>query len=185
MDYTRFYKLLFQPIEERIGHVDDATLMAIIGFDCGGPLSLCTVGHGRDRFVTYVSCELAVREEQHPGDVGRYEVMITCDDEGWAREVLSAVGRMSMESVLGHGHTVDIAPVVGPDCPVQGLVIEEFARVPIDARDYGILRFHGVTRPELEFAMSCGADELLERLGVAGIYPRTSVHRSESFATSA
>ena len=35
------------------------------------------------------------------------------------------------------------------------------------------IRFHGVTRLELEFAMEFGTDELLERLGHAGIYPRT------------
>ena len=61
MDYQRFYKQLFQPIEERIGHVDEASIMAIIGFDCGGPVTLCTVGRGREQFVTYVTCELSVR----------------------------------------------------------------------------------------------------------------------------
>jgi hypothetical protein len=90
-----------------------------------------------------------------------------------------------LEAVFEHGHTVDIAEIVGADFPLQGLVVEEFARIAIDGRDYGILRFHGVTRSELEFAMVSGTDALLERLVRAGIYPRTSIHRRESVETAA
>lgn len=185
MDYNRFYKQLFRPIEERVGHVDEASIMAIIGFDCGGPVTLCTVGYGREQFVTYITCELSVRDEQQPAEFGRYEVMMTCNDEAWARKILTKIGQMSLDGVFEHGHTVDIGQIVGPDCPLQGLVVEEFARVTVDGRGYGILRFHGVTRSELEFAMESGTDELLERLGRAGIYPRTSIHRRESIETAA
>jgi len=185
MDYQRFYKQLFLPIEERIGHVDEASIMAIIGFDCGGPVTLCTVGRGREPFVTYVTCELSVRDDQKPADFGRYEVMMTCDDERWAHKILTKLGQMSLEGVFGHGHTIDIGPAAGPDCPVQGLVVEEFARVTVDGKPYGILYFHGVTRSELEFAMESGADELLERLRQAGVYPRTSIHRKDSVEITA
>jgi hypothetical protein len=67
--------------------------------------------------------------------------------------------------------------MVEPSSPIKGLVTEEFARVRIDGRSYGILRFHGVTQPELEFAMKYGTDELLTRLRQAEVYPRTSVNR--------
>jgi hypothetical protein len=185
VDYQRFYKQLFQPIEERIGHVDEASIMAIIGFDCGGPVTLCTVGRGREQFVTYVTCELSVRDEQKPAEFGRYEVMITCDDERWAHKILTKIGQMSLESAFGHGHTIDVSPVVDADCPIQGLVVEEFARVTVDRQAYGILYFHGVTRPELEFAMEAGADALLARLRQAGVYPRTSIRRKESVEMAA
>ncbi len=185
MNYQLFYKQLFQPIEERIGHVDEASIMAIIGFDCGGPVTLCTVGRGHESFVTYVTCELAVRDEQRPAEFGRYEVMMTCDDKAWAHKILTKVAQMSLETVFAHGHTIDIGPVVASDCLVQGLVVEEFARVPIDGRNYGILYFHGVTRSELEFAMEFGTDKLLERLRRAGVYPHTSVRRRDSVETAA
>ncbi len=180
MDYQRFYQQLFRPIEERIGRVDEATIMALIGFDGGGPVSVCTVGRGREPFVTYVTCELSVRKEQQPAEFGRYEVMMTCDDERWAHRILTKLGQMSLESVFGQGHTIDIFPVVEADCPIQGLVAEEFARVTIDGQPYGILYFHGVTRSELEFARESGADVLLKRLRQAGVYPKTSVHRRDS-----
>jgi len=184
MDYQRFYSQLFQPIEERIGPLDPMTIAALIGFDCGGPVSLSTVGYGREKFVTYITCELAVREEQQAGASGRYEIMMTCDDEAWARKILTKVGQMSMESVFAHGHTVDIGQVVGPEFPLQGLIVEEFARLAVDGCGYGILRLHGVTRPELEFAMQSSADELLERLKSAGVFPRTSIHRKKSHEKS-
>jgi hypothetical protein len=63
--------------------------------------------------------------------------------------------------------------------------VEEFARVTVDEQPYGILYFHGVTRSELEFAMEYGTDVLLERLRLAGVYPRTSIHRKESVETTA
>lgn len=63
MSYHKFYKKLFRPIDERIGPIDAAAIMAIVGFDCGGPISLWTVGRGREQYVTYVTCELSVREE--------------------------------------------------------------------------------------------------------------------------
>jgi hypothetical protein len=184
MNYNRFYKQLFQPIEDRIGPVDVASIMAIIGFDWGGPVALCTIGYGREWFVTYVTCELSVRDEQQPAEFGRYEVMMTCDDEAWAHKILTKIGQMSMEAAFANGHTMDIGQVVGADCPLQGLVTEEFARVMVEGRGYGILRFHGVTRSELDFAMEFGADALLERLKQAGIYPRTSVHRKDSVETA-
>ena len=48
MDYRAFYARLFAPLEERLGPLDPDTLMAIIGFDEGGPLNLCTIGRDGD-----------------------------------------------------------------------------------------------------------------------------------------
>jgi hypothetical protein len=176
-EYRKFYAQLFAPIEVQLGAIDANSLVAIIGFDCGGPLNFCTVGKGREKFVTYVSCELAVRDDQKFGETGPFEVMMTCDSEEWVRKVLTDIGRMSLDGVFAQGHTVDISPMVEPSSPIKGLVTEEFARVRIDGRSYGILRFHGVTQPELEFAMKYGTDELLTRLRQAEVYPRTSVNR--------
>ena len=186
MDYQRFYKRLFRPIEQGIGPLDKAGIMAIVGFDFGGPISLCTVGReGRRRFVTYVTCELAVRKEQIPASFGRYEVMITCDDEQWAHMILTKIGQMSLENAFGHGHTVDISRVVPRTCALKGLIIEEFARVKIRGKGCGILRVHGITRPELQFAMRFKPEKLLEQLKRARVFPRTSPKRKDSIETAA
>ena len=164
--------------------MDEASIMSIVGFDCGGPVTLCTVGCGREDFVTYVTCELSVRDEQPPAVFGRYEIMMTCDNEDWARKILTKIGQMSMESVFQHGHTVDISQIVGRRCPIRGLVVEEFARLLVNGDGYGILRLHGVTSPELKFAMQFGVDPLLQRLKAAQIYPRTSIYRKHSVVTT-
>ena len=67
-----FYDALFAPLVERHGPLDAATLTAIVGFDAGGPISLCTIGRDRRaRLITYVTCELAVRPEQVESGFGR------------------------------------------------------------------------------------------------------------------
>jgi len=177
MDYKTFYGQLFKPIEDRIGPIDPNTIVAIVGFDCGGPLNFCTVGYGQTAFVTYVSCELAVRKEQQHGRSGPFELMVTCDDERWVRKVLTNIGQMSLESVLEHGHTVDVSAIIDSECKIKGVVLEEFARVRIKWRKHGILRCHGVTMPELEFAMKFGTNELLNEFKRTGVYPNTSIHR--------
>lgn len=176
-EYGEFYAQLFAPIEAQVGAIDENTLVAIIGFDCGGRLNFCTVGRGREEFVAYVSCELAVRDDQKSGETGPFEVMTVCDDEKWVVKILTEIGRMSLEAVFAHGHTIDISPITEPSGRIKGLITEEFARVQIDGKSYGILRFHGVTRPELDYAMGKGSDELLTHLKRAGVYPRTILNR--------
>ena len=186
MDYNRFYKHLFTPIEERIGPLDKAGIMAIIGFDFGGPVSLSTVGRERrKKFVTFVTCELACRKEQKPASFGRYELMVTCDDPDWAHTILTKMGQMSLESAFDHGHTVDISQIVPRNCPLKGLITEEFARVRVGRKSFGILQLHGVTRTELEFARRSGADKLIEALKHADIHPRTSPKRKDSVVVAA
>lgn len=91
---------------------------------------------------------------------------------------------MSIEAPFGHRHTVDISQIVKAGCPLQGLVIEEFARVKIDGRGYGILRVHGTTKPELAFARKHGTTALLEKFKRARIYPRTNTKRKRSVKLS-
>jgi hypothetical protein len=180
MDYSKFYRQLYKPVEERIGPVDPAGIAAIVGFDVGGPVGLCTVGRGRDQFVTYVTNELAVREDQQFGTTGPFELMITCDNQAWALKILTVIGQMSLDDVIKPGDTIDIRQVAGRGCWLQGLVIEEFARVSIDGRFYGLLRLHGLTGAELQFAREFGSERVLGYLRKAGVFPRTTVRLRES-----
>jgi hypothetical protein len=178
MDYRRFYGQLFAPLEAMLGPIDRDTIVAIIGFDAGGPLNFCTIGaESGGKFITYVSCELAVRPEQLPAKFGRYELLTTCDDETWVRHILSRIGRMSEEVVFGHHHTLDIAAWVSPDDPIQGLVLEKVCTAEIDGENYGILRCIGITRGEMEFKQLHGTESLVLALRRNGVYPNTEVKR--------
>jgi hypothetical protein len=179
MNYQEFYKKLFAPIEKKIGPIDRDTIVAIVGFDMGGPLNLCTVGRAhRRRFVTYVSCELAVREDQRAGSLGPFELMMTCNDENWCRSTLTSIGRMTLDEIFDHHHTMDISACLKKKSLVQGIIFEKFTSLRVGRKKYGILYCHGVTRNELEFAMEHGSKALLSRLKKAKIYPNTDPTRS-------
>lgn len=181
MDYKRFYAQLFNPLEAKLGPIDRNTICAIMGFDGGGPLSFCTFGVDSDLpIITYVSCELAVREEQVPSNAGRYELLCSCDDEEWVRSILSELGQMSLHSVFGHGHTVDIGPWVEPDAPIQGVWLELEYTIPIDGEKFSVYRVIGITRQEMEYTFSQGSEAMLAALKVAGVYPHTVVRRPSS-----
>lgn len=178
MDCQAFYAELFRPIEKAVGPIDPSTIVAIIGFDGGGPLNFSTVGaEDSVDFVTYVSCELAVRKEQVPSSQGRFELMCHCNDEDWVRRVLTAIGRMSLEALFDDGHTVDVSELAGYESSLRGLVLERYAAVVIDNTQYALLRVHGITSEELEFARSEGPEALLKRLKATGTYPNTDIRR--------
>jgi hypothetical protein len=178
LDYQRFYKKLFAPLEAQMGLIDANTVFAIIGFDCGGPLSFSTIGANRgEQVITYVSCELAVRNEQIPSDLGRYELMCSCDDERWVRTNLTNLGHMSLETTFGHGHTVDLGEVVGPKAPIQGVVFEIQCSANIAMQSYAIFRVIGLTRAEMDYKRVHGLPALVKVLKKGGVYPHTLVDR--------
>jgi hypothetical protein len=176
MDYQAFYARLFAPLEARLGPLDPDTLMAIIGFDERGPLNLCTIGRGGD-VVTYVSCELAVREDQVPNASGRYEFLVSGNDEDWIRQVITDTGDMSLRTAFNDGDTLDIGAWVNDDdgsgASLQGLLFRQEVIVDIDGAPYGVLRAIGITRAEMELARGQGADALVARLQAADVYPHT------------
>lgn len=181
MNYRTFYSKLFCPIERNIGPIDRDTIVSVIGFDLGGPLNFCTVGAKKNQnIITYVSCELAVRKEQIPSSKGRFELLCHCDDETWVRSVLSTIGRMSLEAQFDHLHTVDISPIVGKAANLQGIVLERFASTKIEGEKFSLLRVHGISRRELEFAMEKGSDTLFTHLTSLDIFPNTLTTRQSS-----
>lgn len=178
MDYEKFYQRLFVPLEEKFGKIDPNTAFHIIGFDGGGAVNFNTFGRERaEAIVTYVTCELSVRPQQRPSELGRFELLTSCDEEGWAAKTLTGLGHMSMNVRLGHGHTVDIGMSVEAEDSIQGVLLEAICQPEIDGEYFCILRCIGITRPEMEYAVKHRSARLLARLKEAGVYPNTLVHR--------
>ena len=176
-----FYKALFLPIEAKLGAIDPDTLVAVIGFDLGGPLNLCTIGAlTGSPLVTYVTCELAVRSQQRPASIGRYELLCASNDQQWARAILTAIGRASFALDFDSGHTLDLGIMLPRGDSIQGVLFETEATASIGGGDFGILRVIGITRPELEYKLSFGTSALIERLVGAGVYPNTIVDRKSA-----
>ncbi|MGB6221737.1 suppressor of fused domain protein [Haloferula sp.] len=175
-----FYAELFRSIHERIGPIDDTDIVPFVGFDRSGMIRLSSVGRDRSGFVTYITCELATRDEQRLAGLGNYEFMISCDDQSWAREVLTQIGRMSFNTAFEDGHAIDLCEAFGSDFPMAGLLVEEFAKTSVGDRPCGIFRIHGVTRTELDYSIRFGTNKLLEAFKTAGLYPHTTVRQRRS-----
>ena len=158
----------------KLGPVDREMIVAVIG---AWAARLRTIGRESRDPVGLLSCELAVRKEQKPCSLGRYELLTSCDDEQWVRSVVSDIGRMTFETKFGDGHTMDIGSWVGPGAALQGVVFETVCVCRIRLRSYGVLRVIGISRPEMEYAHDLGAPALLERLRTAGVYPNTMINR--------
>jgi hypothetical protein len=161
-----FYDALFAPLIATYGPLDRDTLTAVVGFDAGGPVSLCTVGYGGPTPTLFVTCELAVRREQIPSKCGRYELLAISSDEEWARSTLTNIAEMTFEFAFGHLHTLDIGPWVEEDAKIQGILFTEAYTVVIAGEQYAIFRCSPLTRDQLERAMDGQAEELATELGI-------------------
>lgn len=176
MNFQRFYKSLFEPVESDLGRLDPMTLTAIVGFSAGGPVSLSTIGLTEGRaLVTYLTCELAVHPSQRPSKVGKFELLMTCDSQQWARNILTRIGDMSLEVELGPGHSLDIGAWVEASNPIQGVLLEPAYSTRINKRTYAILRCLGVTRDLLEIAVSSSTEDAVNTMKERGVYPNTLV----------
>lgn len=178
MNLEEFYDHLFAPVVAELGPFDKTGLSAVVGFGAGGPIFLRTIGRDRsEEFVTYATSELAAREDQVPSKCGRFELLLTCDDERWAWEILTKTGRMTTAVAFNHGDTMDITPWVGVNSRVQGLAFERQSHSRIEDSEYSVFRIHGVTRAELEEAVGQGVSAVLSQRKKDGIYPRTQLRR--------
>jgi hypothetical protein len=163
----QFYEALFAPVVAAHGSLDRETLTAIVGFDAGGPVSLCTIGRARPGPTLFITCELAIREDQVPSDVGRYELMTSTTDEEWAVSTLTDIAGMTLEVAFGHLHTLDIGPLVAEDAQLQGILFTLEYDVVINGEQYAVLRCSGLTRNQLERAADGAAAAVATEIGVS------------------
>jgi hypothetical protein len=180
MDYEPFYAALFAPLTATIGPIDKHTIFHIMGFDGGGPVNLSTIGIDTGIVpVTYISCELAPRQEQVPTAKGgyRYELLASCDDQRWAGTTLTGLGQMSLEVAFDHGHTIDLGLGDSGGPPIQGVLLQEECTSVFEGTKYGILRCVGITRPEMDFARAESSASLVDRLKARDVWPHTLVTR--------
>jgi len=108
-DPTAHYQRLFRRLAREHGKVSEETISSIVGFDAGGPVSMCRVGE-----VGYVTVELSLYEQQKVSTEGvRFELLCFAGlGEDTVRSMFTALGRLSMSAKLGSGHTVDLAQVL-------------------------------------------------------------------------
>ncbi|MPW30753.1 hypothetical protein F9L16_17345 [Agarivorans sp. B2Z047] len=111
MDYNDYYDIIFAPIEEKYGKLDEETMTSIIGFSMGGPVSMSSINSKR----VYASCELSVYPEQKKSTDGyKFEFLSTgYFNAETCQNIFTALGNLSFNAQLGNGHTIDVSGVVG------------------------------------------------------------------------
>jgi hypothetical protein len=174
MDVEKHYEALFGPVQDRIGPIDSDSLVGIVGFDGGGPISLSTIGVGRAEYPTYVTCALSVRDDQRHEECPPFEVLIRCNDQGFAWNVLTALGDLSLQATLGPGHIVHLDDLAAGG--VVAILLEEFARVDIAGRPHAVLQAVGLSESLLRVAAQTAVDEAVAILKREGVYPNTIVN---------
>ena len=177
MDAQALYRQLYAPLLAELGPLDAATPHALDPFDPLEELTLSRFERRHERFVTYISSGLALRPEQKRSTLGRFELLVTCDDEGWAREVLTDIARMTFDVRFDGGQTFDLSSWAFETDTLQGVIFEQACKVRIDHEAFGVLRCIGVTRRELAYARGHSSQELLAALRRKGVYPRTDRRR--------
>ena len=140
------YRILFAELERRLGKLSEETLTSIVGFNAGGPVSLCEV----PRKSVFVSCELSLYPEQVPSAEGlRFEVLsVGCFDLERCRRMFTAIGALSLESQLGDEHTVDLSEVLDDESPLT-VRLRLFSRSEIGGNQYGIYEVRPETKSEI------------------------------------
>ena len=105
------YAALYADLQREVGVLGDETATGIIGFGAGGPVSMVMIP-GKP---IYVTCELSLYPEQVPSNEGeRYELLCRLPvTESQAQSLLTALGNLSMNAELGHGHTIDVSAISG------------------------------------------------------------------------
>lgn len=136
---NRFYQHLFSKVEKTAGTpLDPNTITAIIDFSAGGPVSLRSIHEKR----IYLTCELAMQDGQQPSADGalRYELMTEEHfSEDTARALLTALGNLSQNAILGKGHTIDVSWALESDDPYI-VKLELVHKFSFEKNSFGIYR---------------------------------------------
>jgi hypothetical protein len=129
-----YYLSLFAPLVAEVGALGEVTATGIVGFSAGGPVSIVQAGeHG------YVTCELSLYPEQVLSTEGEhYELLCRLPlSESQAQALLTGLGNLSMQSKLGHGHTVDVSALnAAPGLSV--IALRHFSSTPLEGKRRGV-----------------------------------------------
>jgi Suppressor of fused protein (SUFU) len=114
---------------------------------------------------------------QRRNTLGNYELMICTQQElPKAADLVSKLARYTCDATLEPKHTMDLPDYFG-DSTIRGLLFthprDEPVRFEFLDRSYGLLLCIGITAPELGFARSLGANELLVLLKEQRVFPYT------------
>ncbi len=133
----QLYSRLLGSVEEKAGiRLDPETLTSVVGFNAGGPVALRTAQNKK----IFITSELAMYDSQCRSADGlfRYELMTQSHfEENTARTLLTAIGAMTLSTVFGNRHTIDVSAITDAAGPAM-VKLKLYSRISFYELDYGI-----------------------------------------------
>jgi hypothetical protein len=166
---------------EMDGEILHATIPFQLGIDMGGAADVVSFSQKLDG-IAYVTSELIGMDNQAPGDLGNYELMIchrTASDLG--PRIIRLLAHYTLETPLNPGDTMDIGEVMPEGSTIVALMFLEYARFKVQERDAGLLLCIGITQEELDVKVEQDSSVVEQRLKERAVYPYTDLNRQSVF----
>jgi hypothetical protein len=165
-EWQKIWDARMKGLEAHFGTCDKVHLHAIIpfeiGLDLGGSPDVVTFSEYTSGKL-YVTADL-IGSEQKPNSYGNYELAVAHQgEEDWGVDIICRLAYYTLENVIDHGETMDIAEAV-PECStIVALLFKRIADFEHLGKPANVLCCIGITQDELDFCFEHGTKELLKR----------------------
>lgn len=170
-----------EQIENVLGKHFDTVLHSPVPFDMG-----FDIGGGADVYIyknhidgeVYLTTDL-IGKKQAKNSIGNYELMIChSDKQDWGSNLISKLSYYTLDASLNSGETMNLGGnFVLENSDIKALIFSKYTDFKVKGKKYGILLIVGITSDELEWAKENGGENLIIKLKVAGVYPKTDFNR--------
>jgi hypothetical protein len=173
-DWEEVWDARATALSEALGSDHDELLHSPHPFSLGGHADVIVFNHHLNG-VVYVTAELTGKPDASYAD---YELMI-CHraPQDWGPSVISRLAPYTQEAYIAGGESMDIDQATPPESRIKAFLFDTYRTFTLFGRVNELRLCVGITKPELEFKLKHGADELLALLKTHGVYPFTDLER--------
>ncbi len=157
-----------------LGSGHDNVFHAPHPFQLGGQADVMAFFHHLPGAV-YVTAELTGKPKACYAD---YELMICHrSPDDWGPNIISRLAPYTQEAYISAGETMDIDNATPPDSRIKAFIFDTYSAFTMFGQKLDLRLCLGITKPELQFKMQHGPDQLLALLRRHGVYPFTDLKR--------
>lgn len=174
-DWQEVWGVRADALAEVLGQGHDNVFHAPHPFALGGNADVLAFHHHL-KGVVYVTAELTGKPDACYAD---YELMICHrSPSDWGPNIISRLAPYTQQAYIGAGESMDIDGATPADSQIKAFLFDTYANFALFEHDNELRLCIGITKPELEFKMEHGAEQLLAILKRHGVYPFTDLERN-------
>jgi hypothetical protein len=160
-----------------LGPPHDNVFHAPIPFALGGNADVLRFS-GPAFGVAYVTAELTGKADAAYAD---YELMICHrSHDDWGPNIISRLAPYTQQADIAAGETMDIDDATPAQSRIKAFIFDTYSTFHMFDHSYDLRLCIGITKAELQFKMTYGAERLLTALKQSGIYPFTDLKRDSA-----